>query len=99
MRAAQKLPVAAAVAFYGTRLKQYLDSPLAAPFLAHCGTRDDHTPPDLMQEVVAYLPETRLYWYDAGHAFANDARPDSHSAEAAEAAHARTAAFLAEHVG
>lgn len=93
LRAAQKLEVAAAVAFYGTRLPQYLDSPLRAPFLGHFGARDDHVPPEMLEEAKAYLPEMEVYIYDAGHAFANDARP-SYVADAAELAHDRTKAFL-----
>lgn len=99
LRAAQKLDIAAAVSFYGTRLNQYLDSPLKAPVQAHCGTQDDHTPPEMMDEVKAYLPEIEICWYEAGHAFANDARPSSYVAEAAETAHARALEFLRAHVG
>lgn len=98
LRAAQKLDVACAVAFYGTRLKQYLDSPLRAPMQGHFGLNDDHTPAELLEETRAYLPDFEMFMYDAGHAFANDARP-SYVAEAAEPAHARTAEFLAKHIG
>lgn len=98
LRAAQKLDVACAVAFYGTRLPQYLDSPLRAPLLAHFGTGDDHVPAEMREAAQAYLPEMEVHLYEAGHAFANDARP-SFVPEAAELAHERTEAFLAEHVG
>lgn len=97
LRAAQKLDIAAAVAFYGTRLPQYLDSPLKAPFLGHFGRSDDHVPPDMLAEAQAYLPEMKVEMYDAGHAFANDARP-SYVPEAAKLAHERTKAFFAEHL-
>lgn len=93
IRTAQKLDVAGAVAFYGTRLPQYLDCPLKAPVLGHFGTSDDHTPPDVIAEVTAYLPDLEVHMYEAGHAFANDARP-SYVAEAADLAHLRTEAFL-----
>ena len=98
LRAAQKCDVACAVAFYGTRLPQYLDSPLRAPFLGHFGTTDDHVPPEMLAEAQAYLPDMQVHMYEAGHAFANDARP-SFVADAADQAHKRTEAFLAEHVG
>jgi carboxymethylenebutenolidase len=93
LRAAQKLDVAGAVAFYGTRLPQYLDSPLKAPFLGHFGDKDDHVPVEMLAEAQAYLPDMEVHLYDAGHAFANDARP-SYVAKAAELAHARTQEFL-----
>ncbi|GAB4540008.1 MAG: dienelactone hydrolase family protein [Roseibium sp.] len=94
IRAAQKLDIAGAVAFYGTRLPQYLDCPLKAPVLGHFGITDDHVPPDMLEEAKAYLPELEVHMYEAGHAFANDARP-AYVAEAADLAHERTEAFLA----
>ncbi len=98
LRAAQKLDIAGAVAFYGTRLPQYLDSPLRAPFLGHFGRQDDHVPAEMLAEAKAYLPGMEIHMYEAGHAFANDARP-SYVADAAELAHARTEAFLARVMG
>lgn len=97
LRAAQKLDIAAAVAFYGTRLPEYLDSPLKAPFQGHFGAKDDHVPAEALAEAKAYLPEIEIHMYDAGHAFANDARP-LHVPEAAALAHERTMAFLAKHL-
>lgn len=97
LRAAQKLDVACAVAFYGTRLPQYLDSPLKAPLLGHFGEKDDHVPPEMLAQAKAYLPEMEVHTYEAGHAFANDARP-SYVAEAAELAHTRTGVFLKTHL-
>lgn len=97
LRAAQMLDVACAVSFYGTRLTQYLDRPLQAPLLAHFGSLDDHVPPEMRAEALAYLPQMEVHLYEAGHAFANDARP-SFVAAASDAAHARTEAFLARHL-
>jgi carboxymethylenebutenolidase len=97
LRAAQVLNVAAAVSFYGTRLTQYLDDPLKAPVQGHFGTQDDHTPTEMLEAVKAAFPDIEMHMYEAGHAFANDARP-SHVPEAAALAHERTAAFLARHL-
>jgi carboxymethylenebutenolidase len=98
LRAAQVLDVGCAVAFYGTRLTQYLDGPLKAPLLAHFGTLDDHVPPEMRAAAQAALPGMEVHLYEAGHAFANDARP-SYLPTAAETAHARTTAWLARHLG
>lgn len=98
LRAAQKLDIACGVAFYGTRLPQYLDSPLKAPMLGHFGSKDDHVPPEMLDAARAYLPQWEIHMYDAGHAFANDARP-TYVPDAAARAHERTSAFLAEHIG
>lgn len=94
IRTAQVLDIAGAVAFYGTRLPQYLDKSLKAPVLGHFGASDDHVPPEMLAEAQAALPELEVHLYDAGHAFANDARP-AYVADAAELAHQRTEAFLA----
>lgn len=98
LRAAQVLDVDCAVAFYGTRLPIYLDRPLKAPMLAHFGAQDDHVPPEMRDAAKAYLPGIEMHLYDAGHAFANDARP-SFVPNAAALAYERTAAFLAAHLG
>ncbi len=94
LRTAQVLDVDGAVAFYGTRLTQYLDRPLKAPLMAHFGTLDDHVPPEMRAAAEACLPEMEVHLYEAGHAFANDARP-SFVPAAADLAHDRTAEFLA----
>lgn len=98
LRAAQDLDIAGAIAFYGTRLTQYLNRPLKAPVLGHFGTKDDHVPQEMLDAVKAYLPDIEIHMYDAGHAFANDARP-SYVADAAKTAHTRSRAFLKTHVG
>jgi carboxymethylenebutenolidase len=97
LRAAQKLDIAAAISFYGTRLTQYLDTPLKAPLLGHFGTKDDHVPAEMLAEAKAFLPEMEVHMYEAGHAFANNAR-SAYVADAAELAHARTVEFLARHM-
>lgn len=97
LHAAQVLDVGCAVSFYGTRLTQYLDQPQKAPILAHFGSHDDHVPPEMRDAAQAHMPEMEVHLYDAGHAFANDARP-SYVAAASDSAHARTEAFLARHL-
>ena len=98
VRAAQELDVACAVSFYGTRLKTYLDHPLPKPMLGHFGLSDDHTPPEIVAEVQAAMPLFEIHMYEAGHAFANDARSAVYVPDAAAKAHERTAAFLARHL-
>lgn len=98
VRAAQVLDIACAVSFYGTRLQTYLDRPLRAPVLGHFGLSDDHTPADVLAAARQALPGFEMQMYAAGHAFANDARP-AFVPEAAALAHARTDAFLMQHLG
>jgi carboxymethylenebutenolidase len=40
------------------------------------------------------IPSAETYTYEAGHAFANDARPNFYVKAAADTAHARTFEFL-----
>jgi len=93
LRAAQVADIAGGISFYGTRLPQYLDRPLKAPMLFHCGTTDDHAPREMIDQLKDYLPEVEIHMYEAGHAFANDVRP-SYVEEAAVLAHERSEAFL-----
>lgn len=95
IRAAQILDIAAAVAFYGTRLPQYQIAPLVAPVQGHYGREDSHVPAEMLDAARAYFPSMEVFTYEgAGHAFANDARPADYVKEAAETAHERAAAFL-----
>ena len=97
LRCAQSLDIAAAVAFYGTRLNLYLDRPLAKPFLGHFGLADSHVPVEMIEEAKAAMPDMEIHMYEAGHAFANEART-AYVPAAAEVAHARTQEFLATHL-
>lgn len=97
VRAAQVLDIAAGVAFYGTRLNLYMDDDIKAPVQMHLGSTDDHVPPEMRDAFTKRFPQVEVHMYEAGHAFANDARP-SHVPDAATAAHDRAAAFLAKHL-
>lgn len=99
LRAAQTSGVAAAVSFYGTRLEHLLDRPLKAALQCHFGTRDSHTPPEVVDRLRAHAPQAEIHMYDVGHAFANDHRPAAFDAQATTLAHERTAAFLARNLG
>lgn len=99
IRAAQTLNVAASVAFYGTRLPQYLNAPLKAPVLGHYGTLDDHVPAEMLKQATDYFPEMEIHTYETGHAFANDARPGFYHKVSSELAHSRTQAFLETNLG
>lgn len=93
VQAAQELPVAGAISFYGTRLEPLLDTPLKAPVLAHFGLHDDHTPAELVARMRT-LPGYTVFTYDAGHAFANEARAAVYVPEAAALAHRRSAELM-----
>jgi len=96
LRAAQVCGVAAGVSFYGTRLQAYLDRPLPVPMQGHFGSRDDHTPAEVLGQVKATYPNFEINLYEAGHAFANEERPAIYDAAATDLAYQRTDAFLAK---
>ena len=44
---------------------------------------DPHSSPEVIARVKKYIPDVESYVYEAGHAFANDARPDFYVEQAA----------------
>jgi carboxymethylenebutenolidase len=96
VRCAQTLDISSAVSFYGTRLPQYMTDPLIAPTQCHFGRSDNHTPAEIVNDFRAKYPEADVHMYEAGHAFANNARP-SYVATAAERAHQMAITFILSH--
>jgi carboxymethylenebutenolidase len=95
VRAASELDLRGAIAFYGTRLKNYLHFRPTCPLLFHFGATDPNSTPEIIEEVRKTFPQAETYIYEAGHAFANDVRP-TYVAVAAASARERTLAFLAK---
>lgn len=98
-KAAIELDLTCAISYYGTKLEPLLDAAPKCPMLFHFGESDQFSPPELIEKVRAACPDAVIYTYDAGHAFANDAREDVYVPGAADQARTRTLAFLAEHHG
>lgn len=96
LRLACRLDLTSAVAFYGTALEKHLagcPGGPRCPMLFHFGDRDDHTPPQVIATVRDALPSAEIHLYEAGHAFANDARA-TFVEVAAGVANQRTLEFL-----
>lgn len=94
---------AAVVDFYGVHPK--VEPPLSAleaPVLAHFGKDDAFVPQDtarqLVQALMAAGKQVEAHFYDAGHAFFNDTRPEAYNAPSAASAWQRTLAFLNAHL-
>jgi carboxymethylenebutenolidase len=96
IRAAAELNLRSAIAFYGTRLATYFDQKPKCPLLFHFGATDPNSTPETIEAVRRAFPSAETYIYEAGHAFANDARP-TYVEVAAKLARSRTIDFLAEH--
>lgn len=98
---AARLEIDAAAAYYGTQIHEFLEEGqnIACPTIFHMGDKDDRVPeglPEMTRSAVKGVPDIAIYTYDAGHAFANTARPDYYSDEASRTAHVRTFDFFDE---
>ena len=96
--AACNLPVAAAVAYYGTGIFANLDKQPQHPVLYHFGERDKGTPPEAIDRLRAAHPDGRYFLYPADHGFSCNHRA-AYDADSAVLARTRTLQFLAEHLG
>lgn len=95
---AAKLPVAAAVGYYGGFIPKALDSVPVAPTMLHFGELDDDILLDSVATIQPAHPEVEVHVHEgAGHGFNCDARA-SFDAAAATAARQLTSDFLAEHL-
>ena len=68
------------------------------PTLLHFGEKDKSIPPSEIEALRAAFPAGEYQLYPAGHAFANEERPDHYDAPAASLARTRTDAFLTQHI-
>ncbi|HEX9771211.1 MAG TPA: dienelactone hydrolase family protein [Kiloniellales bacterium] len=96
--AACRLPVAAAVGYYGGQIHEHRAETPNCPVLLHFGERDPIITKEHVAEIAALHPEVPIFTYDAGHGFNCTARAD-YDAEAAAVARWRTLDFLAQHLG
>ena len=96
LKSGGELEITSGVAYYGTRLTQFLGHPPRCPLLFHFGESDTHSPPEVISAVREAIPDAEIHVYAAGHAFANDTR-SSYVPEAAIAAGVRTREFLERH--
>lgn len=96
--AATRLPVQAAVGYYGGRIGNYAAEQPKAPVMLHFGRQDAHIPPEEVAKVTSAHPDVQVFWYDAGHGFSATPR-GSYNAEAAKLARERSLEFLKRVLG
>jgi carboxymethylenebutenolidase len=103
--AAQEHPdcIFAGVDFYGSHPDAPIDpSRLRVPVLAHFGRRDQSVKEADARALAARYREVNApfvaYFYDAGHAFFNDSRPQAFDQPSADLAWQRTLDFLRAHL-
>lgn len=95
--AATRMPVSAAVGYYGGQISRFAEEQPHCPVMLHFGRQDQHIPPEEVEKIQHAHPEVEIHWYDAGHGFNCDARA-SYSPEAAATARERSLRFLLEHM-
>ncbi|BBK40773.1 carboxymethylenebutenolidase [Allostella vacuolata] len=94
---AARLPVAAAVGYYGGQIVPFLGETPKVPTMLHFGDRDGGIPMADVLTIARAQPEVEIHVYPAGHGFACDERKDFTPA-CAEQAWERTQAFFARHL-
>lgn len=96
--AACRLPLAAAVCYYGGQINDFRDEKPGCPAMLHFGEEDGQIPPEHVAAIRAARPEVEVFTYPAGHGFNCDQRGSYHAASAAQALE-RSHAFFGEHLG
>jgi carboxymethylenebutenolidase len=96
--------LACAVDFYGIHPKVTIDpATVSVPVLGHFGLKDSSVPVEGVRRLAAPVEAAggsfETHFYEAGHAFFNDTRPQAYTADAANLAWHRTLAFLRERLG
>jgi carboxymethylenebutenolidase len=94
---ATRLPINAAVGYYGGKIAQYVTETPKVPVMLHFGELDQHIPQSDVDAVAKAHREVQIYRYPAGHGFNRD-RSAGYSASCAMRARERTLAFLHEHL-
>jgi len=96
--AACRLPIMAAVSYYGGRILQNGDRKPRCPVMYHFGDQDQSIPPATVEKVRQLHPEGIYYTYPAGHGFNCNER-SSFEPQSARLAFERSLEFLRSNVG
>ena len=96
--AAARLPIAAAISYYGGGTSQYLAEKPRCPILFHYGELDTHIPMSQVDAVKAANPGATFHLYKAEHGF-NCTDRASFEPASAKLAFERSLEFFHRHVG
>ena len=96
--AGHRLPVAAAVSYYGRDIVNMLDEEPRCPCLLHFGDRDHHIPLSDVEKITAAYPELAIQIFPAEHGFSREGS-SSYEPKSAGIARTRTLALLRKFVG
>jgi len=93
-----RLPVQAAVVYYGGQIVPYIDEKEGCPLLMHFGEHDQGIPLENVHAIDAAHPDAVVHIYDADHGF-NCNHRGSYNEAAADQARTRTLALFAQQLG
>ncbi|NNM61450.1 MAG: dienelactone hydrolase family protein, partial [Steroidobacteraceae bacterium] len=96
--AAARLPIAAAVSYYGGGTAQHLAEKPRCPLMFHYGEKDTHIPLSQVEAVKAANPSGIFHLYEAEHGF-NCTDRSSYEPASAKLALERSLDFFRLHVG
>jgi carboxymethylenebutenolidase len=94
---AVRLPLDAAVVYYGGQILPYVEELERCPLLMHFGRKDASIPPVQVETIEKAHPDAIVHTYDADHGFNCDRRA-SYNEAASKLARERTLAFFAKHL-
>ncbi|HSF15486.1 MAG TPA: dienelactone hydrolase family protein [Vicinamibacteria bacterium] len=95
--AAVRLPLDAAVVYYGGQIMPHVNERELGPLLMHFGTRDASIPLSDVEAIRKAHPQATVHLYDADHGFNCNYRPQFDQS-ASTLARERTLAFFASHL-
>lgn len=98
MKAAARLQVDAAVAYYGGGIDQHLAERPRVPMMFHFGEKDAHISPAAVEKLKTAYPQGVYFLYPADHGF-NCTDRASFEPTSAKLAFERSAEFLRKNVG
>lgn len=93
-----RLPVQAAVVYYGGQIVPYIDETEGCPLLMHFGEHDAGIPLENVHKIDAAHPDAVVHVYDADHGF-NCNHRGSYNEAAANQARGRTMELFAQQLG
>jgi carboxymethylenebutenolidase len=96
--AAARLPIDAAVSYYGGEVSRYVAEKPRAPVMFHFGEKDTHIPSAAIEQIKAAYPQGIYHLYLAEHGF-NCTHRASFEPASAKLAFERSVEFFHAHIG
>ncbi len=94
-----RLPVQAAVGYYGSNIDKFVNEEPQCPIMLHYGAEDPHIPAAAREKVLQAHPEVPVFVYEnAGHAFNRKLDPTHYNLNAATLAKKRSLLFFEQHL-